>query len=173
MNQIQKTYAEALIQIDTIKRSDVISALKKVQDIIDSSQDLYNTLVSPITNTETKIHIIEDIFSKEVQPEIINFLKLLAEKNKYNELQGITEAYIKKSNDLDGIQTITVTSAVELKDIYKKQIIEVIQNKLNKTINAEWITNSEIIGGLVIKIDDNIIDTSIANKLKKLMKGNL
>ena len=173
MNLIQKTYAESLIKLDTISRTDVLADLNKINDTIMASEDLYKVLQTPTVNSETKIQILTDIFEKEISKPVLNFLKILAEKNRFGDFEGIIKAFKEKSDEIDGIKAINVTSAIELKDDYKAQIISKLSSKLGKKINANWEIDKSIIGGLVIKIDDSIIDTSIKYKLDKLMKGNI
>ena len=62
-----------------------------------------------------------------------------------------------------------------MSDENKDKIINKLTHKLGKNIIAEWIVNEDIVGGLLIQIDDNIIDTSVKNKLEKLskIKGNI
>ena len=173
MNLIQKTYAESLIKLDTISRTDILADLNKINDTVRMSEDLYKVLVTPTVNSETKIQIITDVFEKEISKPVLNFIKILAEKNRFSDFDGIVKAFKEKSDEIDGIKTVSVISAINLKDEYKAQIISKLSTKLNKKINANWEVDESIIGGLVIKIDDSIINTSIKYKLDKLMKGSI
>lgn len=173
MNLIQKTYAESLIKLDTISRTDILADLNKINDTVRMSEDLYKVLVTPTVNSETKIQIITDVFEKEISKPVLNFIKILAEKNRFSDFDGIVKAFKEKSDEIDGIKTVSVISAIDLKDEYKAQIISKLSTKLNKKINANWEVDESIIGGLVIKIDDSIINTSIKYKLDKLMKGSI
>ena len=124
MNLIQKTYAESLINLDTISRTDVLADLNKIKDTFNVSKDLYEVLISPTVNYTTKVLILNDVFEKEISKPVLNLLKILAEKNRFCDFDGIVEALKDKSDEIDGIKTVTVTSAIELKDNYKKQIVE-------------------------------------------------
>ena len=171
-----KTYADALLQTvknGPVSREEVLRDLNKIIDIINSSKELNIVLEIPTISTEQKIKIIEDIFSKEVNTEVLNLLKILTEKNKFADIKGITKTFKEASDEIDGIKNISVTSAIELDKKYKDSITNKISKKLNKKINCNWIIDNSIIGGLIVKIDDDIIDTSVKNKLEKLMKGSL
>ncbi|MBQ8168754.1 F0F1 ATP synthase subunit delta, partial [bacterium] len=63
----------------------------------------------------------------------------------------------------------------ELDEVYKQRITEKLNTKLNKNIVADWQIDESIIGGLIVQIDDDVIDTSIKNKLENIqkIKGNL
>ena len=63
-----------------------------------------------------------------------------------------------------------MVSAIELSEEEKQQVVQKLENKLNKTVQPDWELDNDIIAGLVIKIDDDVIDMSIKNRLAKLKK---
>ena len=71
---------------------------------------------------------------------------------------------------MNNIKRVEIVSAVELSDEQKQKTIEKLHIRLNKEVKVNWALDTNIIGGLVIKIDDDIIDTSLKNKLDKLSK---
>jgi F-type H+-transporting ATPase subunit delta len=60
---------------------------------------------------------------------------------------------------------------VELKDNQKQKIVEIVSKKTDKTILPEWKTDKKIIAGVIVKINDNVIDMSIKNRISKLSKS--
>ena len=95
----------------------------------------------------------------------------MIDKKRFYELNEIIEAYSNKVDEIHNIKRVEVVSAVEVSDNRKQRLIEKLQSKLNKTIIANWTINPNIIGGPVIKIDDDIIDSSLKNKLENLSKN--
>ena len=175
-----KIYADALIktaQDGKMRYEDISINLETVEKILESSTELRSVLISPAVSTEQKAAVIDDVFKNQVHPEILNLLKLLAEKKRFGEFDSIVSAYKNELDEIQGIKNVTVISAIELSEDYKNKISAKLAEKLQKTIRADWQQDSSIIGGLVIQIDDNVIDTSIKNKLeslsKNIIKGNL
>lgn len=169
-----KNYAYALVKLGQdglISYDDIYKNLEIVNEIISSSTDLTNVLDNPSISDETKYSIIDEVFSNQIDKLIVDFLKILIEKKRFREFNGIVEAYRAELDKINNIKRIEVISAVDLNEETKKKIIEKLQNKLQKNIIAEWQINEEIIGGLVIKIDDDIIDSSLKNKLENLSKN--
>ena len=78
-------------------------------------------------------------------------------------------ANLNNINDVNNIKLVDVTSAVELSEDQKQRVVEKLQAKLNKKIIANWLQDEDIIGGLIIKIDDNVINSSLKNRLEKLI----
>ena len=100
----------------------------------------------------------------------MDFMKILIEKKRFKEFSQIYRAYIDKLNEIYNIQPVTIISAIELSEKDKLQVIQKLENKLQKTVKPDWELDNDIIAGLVIKIDDNVIDMSIKNRLAKLKK---
>jgi len=161
-----KTYAKSLIEADKNALSDLIT----VNDVINSSKDFVLTMNNPTISLDTKYEILDEIFKKELSEKVLNFIKILVEKNRFNEFEQIIQAYSDEIDVINNIKRVEVVSAVELSKIQKQKTIEKLQTRLNKEVKVNWAVDTTIIGGLVIKIDDDVIDTSLKNKLDKLSR---
>ena len=169
-----KNYADALVKLGQdgqISYDDIYKNLEIAKEIISSSSDLVNVLLNPTIDDDTKYSIIDEVFKNQIDIKIVDFLKILIEKKRFNEFEGIVEAYRIELDKINNIKRIEVVSAINLSDSTKDKIVEKLQNKLHKTVIPSWKTNAEIIGGLVIKIDDDVIDSSLKNKLENLSKN--
>lgn len=163
------TYANSLAEADK-NYDEILSDLNTVYEVIKSSKDFVLTMENPTISIDTKYEIIDEIFKKELNEKVLNFIKILVEKNRFNEFEQIIQAYSNEIDEINNVKKVEIVSAVELSELQKQKIIERLQTRLQKDVKVNWTTNTEIIGGLVIKIDDNIIDTSLKNKLNKLSK---
>lgn len=160
------TYAKSLFEAD----NNVFSDLNTVLDVINSSKDFELTMLNPSISLQTKYEIIDEIFKKELSEKVLNFIKILVEKNRFNEFEQIVRAYANELDNSNNIKRVKVVSAIELSNEQKQKVTEKLEKRLQKTIKPEWIVDTDIIGGLIIKIDDDVIDTSLKNKLDKLSK---
>ena len=176
MNSADKIYSKALLDLSSgggITSETIKKDLCTVADVFKNSADLYKVLVSPAISCDKKKMIISDIFSENVSAEIVNFLKLLAEKNKFSDFENILSSFIELSDEFAGIKHVEIRSAIVLSENDKNKLLEKLGRKLSKTVVPDWVVDGDIIGGLVIKYDDNVIDMSIKSKLDKIMKGNV
>ena len=174
ISTIAETYANGIIEYtsgDLTKAENILYNLQNILATLKESPELKNVLQNPSIDFGKKNEIINEIFQSELGETEKNILKILIEKQRFNEFEGIIEAYKHKIQDLKGEKEVLITSAIKLEDYEKAQIISKLQLKLNKNINARWIENNEIIGGLVIQIDDNVIDMSLLNKVTSLSKN--
>ena len=106
----------------------------------------------------------------KIQENVKNFLKVIIEKKRFNELNGIIASFTKKLDEINSIKRVEVTSAIEMDENIKQRILEKLQLKLHQNVIAEWKIDTDIIGGLIVKIDDDVIDSSLRCKLENLSK---
>lgn len=169
-----KNYAESLVQVakdGVMTYEAILNDLNIVNEIINSSEELLTVMENPAININTKNEIIDNVFSNQISNKIINFLKILIDKKRFYELTQIIQAYSNEVDNINNIKRVEVISAVEISEDRKQKLVQKLQNKLQKNIIANWILDNEIIGGLVIKIDDDVIDNSLKNKLENLSKN--
>ncbi len=170
----EKIYADSLIQAGkdgAMKFDDILNDLNTIKEITSQSKDLVQVMENPAIDDKTKYEIIDSVFSGQINNKIINFLKVLIDKKRFNELDNIIQAYSDELDKINNIKRVEVVSAVELTDEQIKKLTEKLQNKLQKNVIISREINKDIIGGLVIKIDDDVIDNSLKNKLESLSKN--
>lgn len=169
-----KNYSKALVEMvrdNVISFEDLSKDLATVSEILETSQDLRLTLENPTVSEEVKSQIIEEVFKNEVHPQVVSFLKVLIDKNRFSEFTQIKADYEIKLDDVNKIQAVEITSAVELSEEYRERILQKLSEKLQKNIRPNWKVDENIIAGLIYRINDNVIDTSIKSKLDKLNKN--
>lgn len=170
---IADRYAEALVKLAKDGKlifEKVSEDLNLVKDILSQSKDLYEVLINPLVSVEDKKEIIDRVFSNEIDVLIVNLLKVLVDKNRFNAFGEVLNSYNNYLDDINNICRVKVTSAVEMSDETKKRLKAKLEEKLRKNIIIDLDINSDIIAGLVIKICDNIIDMSLKHKLEDLSK---
>ncbi|MCI5889010.1 MAG: ATP synthase F1 subunit delta [Brachyspira sp.] len=169
-----KNYSKALVEMvrdNVISFEDLSKDLATVSEILETSQDLRLTLENPTVSEEVKSQIVEEVFKNEVHPQVVSFLKVLIDKNRFSEFSQIKADYEIKLDDVNKIQAVEITSAVELSEEYRERILQKLSEKLQKNIRPNWKVDENIIAGLIYRINDNVIDTSIKSKLDKLNKN--
>lgn len=171
---IAEKYADALLKIaqdGIIGYDEILNNLEIINQILKNSPDLTEVLANPTIDNNTKNSVIDTVFSKDIHEKIRNFLKILTEKKRFNEYKTIVEAYKRELDKIKNIKRVEVISAIELNKNYKTLIKEKLETRFEKSIVADWNINEEIISGLVIKTEDEIIDSSLKNKLQNLSKN--
>lgn len=169
-----KNYADSLIKVGkdgVMTYEAILHDLNTVKEITSESDELVNVMENPAISINTKNEILDSVFSNQISDKIINFLKILIEKKRFNELDQIIQCFAVEVDDINNIKRVEVVSAIELTDDRKQRLTEKLKTKLNKQVSINWTLDNDIIGGLIIKIDDDVIDNSLKNKLENLSKN--
>ncbi|WP_455716983.1 F0F1 ATP synthase subunit delta [Anaerosporobacter sp.] len=170
---VSKTYGEALFDLasENGTLSTIIEEVNVVKEAIDGNPDLLKLLSHPKINKEEKISVIENIFKGRVSDSLVGFLVIIVQKDRYNDLNGIFEYFIAKVREYKNIGVASVTSAVELTEEQKKQIEQkLLQTTKYSQFELTYYVDKTLIGGLVIRIGDRVVDSSIKTKLQLLAK---
>lgn len=171
---VSKNYADALIELVQSGKCEAdlfLNELETVNTAISESQDLNSVMTNPSYSQDIKMEILSAIFKGKVSQEILNFLKILVEKNRIREFPNIYTEFKFKLNEKNNTQPVYISSAVALNDEQKNRIISTLSKKLNKTILPNWDIDRSIIGGIIVKIYDNVIDMSLKGRIDRLGKS--
>ena len=171
LKSVTTTYAEALLQVvnENSQTEEMVSEVKQLLEIINDSPELEKALSSPILETDAKKKIITEIFSNKINSSLLNFLKLLADRQRIGILTSILERFLEIYRENSNIALATVTSAVELTDEQKGLITKKIIN-IAGTEKLELVTKIDpsLIGGFVASVGSKVIDASLASQIRKL-----
>jgi F-type H+-transporting ATPase subunit delta len=168
---IAKRYAQALVDISKegkLTFDEITKNLALIDNTLNLSQDLEDFLKSPIVSLEDKKSTFEQVFGDEINQMIKNFVYVLFDKNRFSLFKDIEMAYFDFVDKINNISRIEVVSAVQLTEENRKKIEEKLSVKLNSKVAVDYKIDENIIEGLLIKIGDNIIDTSLRHKLEKM-----
>ena len=101
----------------------------------------------------------------------MGFLVTIVEKDRYGEIEAILEDFIASVKEYSNIGTAYVTTAIAIND-QEKQDIEsrLLATTRYKTIECIYDVDNSLIGGMVIKMGDRVVDSSIRTKLDKLQR---
>lgn len=176
--KIAKKYANALIEatIDSDSLIKVNNDFIFIVETINTNTQLKDFLTNPLISIADKKEVLNKIFSIHIDKITNDFLMILADSNRLDIINEVLNQFEKEYNKINNIIKPFITSAVELDESQKEKIIQKFENKLGKKIVPEYKINEEIIGGLIIEIDDKTIDFSLKTKFenmkKQLTKGN-
>lgn len=168
--QIARKYSQALFSLASEQDKIVPfrDQINEVWNVINNHEDLHDAFFHPRILPADKKKIITRIFGEEMPDTILNFLYLLIDKRREYYLGAIINKFKEMVNEAENIIEVEVISAIPLSDKLKKKL----QEKLAGLIDCEIIfthrEEPEIIGGLILKIGDYIIDGSIKNRINAL-----
>ena len=120
---------------------------------------------------EQKIDFIKGIFENHISVDSLGFLLTIIEKKRQAELIPILDYVIDCVKELLLIGKATVTTALELDDSKKERIVdELLKSSHYKSLEVEYVVDESIIGGIVIRIGDRVVDSSVKTRIDKMRK---
>lgn len=170
---VSKTYGEALFQLalEEGTLTTIIEEVNVVKEALVKNPDLLKLLNHPKIDKEEKLSVIENIFKGRVSDTLVGFLILIVQKDRYNDLDGIFEYFQASVREYKNIGVASITSAVTLTEEEKKQIeSKLLQTTKYSQFELTFTVDKSIIGGLIIRIGDRVVDSSIKTKLQMLEK---
>lgn len=171
-------YASALFaetsQSNTLEAT--IADVRGLRKMLEESRDFALFVESPIIKASQKAAALKVIAEKsQLATTTTNFLQLLIEKSRINELSDVLKSFETLYNERQGLVTIEVTSAVEMDAAQKEKLIKKIEEYTGKKPIASYSINPTLVGGFTVKIGDSMLDNSIKRQLevlkKRLMQG--
>jgi F-type H+-transporting ATPase subunit delta len=142
--------------------------LKTIKSIMESSKDLRMLFRSPIIEWWRKKNIAKEVFEIQISLLTMNFMMLVIQKGREKFLREMATEYHALLDLRRNILRINVDSAVAMDAVVQKSLTDGLSKKLGKSVEAEFETHAELIGGLRVTIGDTVYDGSIRTQLDEL-----
>ncbi|MBO5208571.1 MAG: F0F1 ATP synthase subunit delta [Lachnospiraceae bacterium] len=170
---ISKTYGDALFElaVEESKVDVLLDEIQQLQEILKENADFGKLMAHPKIIKEEKLQVAENVFKGRVSDELMGFLLIVISKDRYQEIDEILEYFVTEVKKYKGIGVATVTTAVPLKEEQCKKIEQKLLDTTEyKTMEMHYQIDAALIGGMVIRIGDRVVDSSISTKLNELQK---
>lgn len=169
---ISKNYAKALLEAAAENNAYTYynKQLDEVSNVLKNSTDLQIVMDNSAISISKKIEIIDEIFKNKIDQKLLNFIKILIEKNRFSEFEAIKEIFKDEVSKLSNKKRVEITSPIKLNFENKTNVLFKLEHKLNCEVIPVWHVDESLIAGLMFKIDDCVIDTSVKSKLENLSK---
>jgi ATP synthase F1 delta subunit len=171
MEEIAQVYSRSLFEVakEQDKLDEIREELGQFADALDQDHDLQVFLFSPYFSTQEKKQGLERVLDG-AEPAFENFLELLIEKHRMPVLFRIRRQYEALWQDEHKLLPVTITSAVELDPQTVENIKERIHEQTDRTVELTSQVDPDILGGIVLRVGNNILDASIKNRLETLRR---
>jgi F-type H+-transporting ATPase subunit delta len=133
-----------------------------------SEPALADLVTNPLVAPERIQQLMLEIGGGYLNEEGRNFVKVLVENDRLPLLPDIVELYEQLKRERQGVLEVQVSSAYALNQAQKKELIEVLKERLNRDIKIRSEKDPDLIGGIVIRAGDLVIDGSVRGQLHKL-----
>lgn len=168
---VAKRYGSAIFEL--AKEKDAVTLLKEeilgIREVF-SEKDLREMLTHPKIAVEKKIELLEESLTGRISHDLLGLLVLIIRKGRQLHITDIFDEVLTLIDDHDGKVKAYITSPDPLDDDQKKNIIEELAKQTEKEVIPVYEVDPDIIGGLIIRIGDRIVDNSIKGHLHTLSR---
>ncbi len=171
MEEIAEVYSRALFE--AAKDNDVVDRiheeLAQVDDALRQDRDLRLFFFSPYFTSDEKKDAVGRVL-EGADERLVNFLRLLTERHRMPLLPRIRRQFDAMWAEENRLLPVSVTSAVELDESLVDDIGRRIQDQTGRSVELSANVDPEVLGGLVVRVGNMVLDASVRNRLEQLRK---
>jgi F-type H+-transporting ATPase subunit delta len=170
-------YAQSILHLSQ-ERNEVeviYEDMKNLSTAVEGSEELRSFLRSPVININTKKEVLQKVFTGKISEAALLFLRKLADVRRERYIGEIAAAYIHLYKKLGGVVTAEVITAVQLDDKLREEVRRIVKGNPEfagaSAIELNEKVDKNIIGGIVITVEDKQVDASFARKIVEFKRA--
>lgn len=169
-SQINVRYARSLFLL--AQEKNMLDEIKKDIELIlqwyEENEEIKILLEHPIVKASKKNELLNNIFKDKINAYSLSLLQLIVKNKRENHLKSICKDFIEIYRKHKGIKAAVLTTAFELTRTHQTNIKKTIEKTFNSTIELNTKVDKELIGGMIIQVDDKQLDLSVARQIQQL-----
>ncbi|MBW3652635.1 MAG: F0F1 ATP synthase subunit delta [Actinobacteria bacterium] len=172
MEEIAEVYGRALFEVagEHDKTDEIREQLGQFAEALDQDRDLAIFFFSPYFSTQEKKDGLAKLLDG-ADDALVNFLELLIEKHRMPAIFRIRRYYDSLWEQEHKILPVQIATAIKLDEGVAKQLGEQIEKTTGQRIELTQSVDPDILGGIVLRVGNSILDASIRNRLENLRKA--
>jgi F-type H+-transporting ATPase subunit delta len=149
--------------VDEIKRD-----IELIRHWYEEIEEIKILLEHPVIKASRKNEVLSSFFKDNINHYTLSFLHLIVNKKRENHLLGMCIDFIDLYKKKKGLKTAVLTTAFELSRTHKTNIKRSIEKVFKSEIELNTKVNENLIGGLIIQVDDRQLDLSVSRQIQQL-----
>ena len=173
---ISSAYADALFElaIEKNKAGEWKEEIEGIRAILQENPQFNELMLHPRVLKEEKLKLAEEAFAGKADPEVTGLIRIVIEKGRYAEIDSIFERFIDQVKEYEGIGVAFVTTAKELTGTQKSAVEQKLLDTTDyKTMEMHYSVDEQVIAGMVIRIGDTVVDSTVRTRLEGLTRSLL
>ena len=166
-------YGKALFSLAVTENAvdELYEEAELLSEVMKTTPEFLMMMNHPKLTREEKEGVIKDVFGGRVSAYFEGFLRVLLDKERFSELPGVIACFQSLVREYKGTGVAYVSSPMALSDKQEKAIeAKLLETTKYKDMEMHYSVDESLIGGLVIKIGDRVVDSSIKTKLEGLTR---
>ncbi|MBP5413752.1 MAG: ATP synthase F1 subunit delta [Lachnospiraceae bacterium] len=170
---ISKTYGDALLEIaNEEKKVDLLlEEVTAVMAILKDNPEFSKLMNNPRISVDEKQTVMSNVFEGRISNELMGFFSMIVNKGRYDHIDEILTYFQDEVKKIKGIGVAYVTTPLELSDTQKKNVEKkLLETAGFKQMEMHYDIDTELVGGMRIRIGDRVVDSSIHTKILKMQQ---
>ena len=165
-----RRYAGALFNVAVARQEvdEVAQNLATVTSVVTQSSDLLGVLHHPRVTRERKKEILHHVFGGQVRPDVEHLLLMLVEKDRASIIPNVASEFARLLDTHRNEADAEAVSAVPLTPEQISQLETQLQNATGLKVRLKTRVDENILGGLIVRVGDKLIDASVATRLSQI-----
>lgn len=167
---VGRVYAEALLELarEQGKVDEVADEVQQLLAVVGEGSELHRLLTNPAIGDTERSAILKRVFEDKVSDLLYKMLRVLSDKGRLGSLPQVAAGYLLAVSDDRGQIDVQAFVADELDSAAASKVAQQIGQALGKTVTLTQKVDPALIGGLKIKVGDQLIDASVASQLRNM-----
>ena len=168
--QTEREYATALFTLTAEENCTeaYVEHMKAIKAILLENEEYVEFLSSPAVSLEERASSLDEAFGENFPEYALSFLKVLCENGRMKTVFGCIDEFISLSMSVSARTSAVIYSAVELSDEQKSAVIKKLEKITQKQIEAQYIIDESLIGGMKIEVEGKTFDGSVRHRLQEV-----
>lgn len=169
---VSRVYGDALFSLATEGDFDTIwNEVAGIRDVLVDNPTFVEMLTHPEMTQERRLTILDEVFKEKVSDDMMGFLHVLVHKGRLEETHSILDYFDEKAKEYKKIGVVKVTTPMPLTNSQKQQIEKkILEVSDYETLEMHYEQEESLLGGIVIRMGDHLLDNSIRTKLDNLSR---
>ena len=159
------------VALEENRMDEFFEAAVALGEILRTNEDFSKLMNHPKIMKEDKVKIVEETFATRLPKEFVGLMTLMVEKGRANDMLAVFDYFVSLVKEEKKIGKANVTTAIRLSDQQKKRVEEkLLETTKYESFEMNYQVDESLIGGMVIRIGDRVVDSSIKTKLYELSR---
>lgn len=167
---IYSKYSQAMFDIakEQNKLEEFGTQLKDVRDTLVENPELKKFIGSPLIPAASKKDALKQIFASDVAPLVLQFLYVMVDRQREGAIVEAIDSFIDLARAARNIEVAKVRVVKPLSKAEEKDLVAALERTTGKKIEPLYYIDPSIIGGIVVRIGDRLIDGSLLRQLQDM-----
>ncbi len=170
---VEDVYGNALfsLAVETDRIDEFYDEANSLIEVLHENPELTRICTHPQIVKEEKLQMIDDVFKGRIHDEILGLMHMIVEKNHFANMEDIFRYFADRVKAYKNIGVAYVSTPTELSETQKKAVEDrLLSTTEYVSFEMHYEVEPELIGGIVIRIGDRVVDSSIRTKLAHLTR---